>query len=291
MLINIMDRTAHKNAGVRAKLAAEQLRCCRLCPRRCGVDRTKGETGFCGVDDSVRCFREIIFYGEEEGLNPSHQVYFSGCNLRCEYCAVSEWNEYPQEAESIDIEVLAQRIADRRHEGANNLNLLGGEPAVNIYGILKLLGQIDPSICVVFNSNMYYSEPVGELINGLADIYLADFKCGNDKCSEALLGAKDYAGVVKHNIAEAIEHGDVIVRHFLMPGHIECCLKPILHWLATEAPDVKLSLRGDYIPPARAVYAPRDYVCENDMRIAVDLARRLGLNVINEKGTIQTQTR
>jgi len=106
MLINIMDPTAHKNADIRAELAMEQLRCCRLCPRRCG---------------------------------PSHQVYFSGCNLRCEFCAVAEWNEYPQEAESIDIEVLAQRIADRMSEGANNLNLLGGEPAVNIYGILKLL--------------------------------------------------------------------------------------------------------------------------------------------------------
>lgn len=291
MLINIMDATAHKNAGIRAKLATEQLRSCRLCPRRCGVDRTKGETGFCGLDDSVRCFREMMFYGEEEGLNPSHQVYFTGCNLRCEFCAVSEWNEYPQQAAGIDIEVLAQRIADRKAEGANNLNLLGGEPAVNIYGILKLLEKLDSAICVVWNSNMYYSDPVGELINGLADIYLADFKCGNDNCSEALLGAKDYVSVVKHNIAEAIDHGDVIVRHFVMPGHIECCLKPILRWLTTEAPDVKLSLRGEYVPPVRAVHAPRDYTGKKDMRIAVDLARKFGLNVINEKRTIQTQTR
>jgi len=277
MWINIMNPTAHKNAGVRAELAAEQLRSCRLCPRRCGVDRTKGETGFCGVDDSVRCFREMIFYGEEEGLNPSHQVYFAGCNLRCEFCA--------------NIEALAQRITERRTEGAANLNLLGGEPAVNIYGILKLLEQLDSAICVVWNSNMYYIEPVGELIYGLADIYLADFKCGNDKCSEVLLGAKDYVDVVKHNIAEANKHSDVIVRHFVMPGHIECCLKPILHWLKTEVPDVKLSLRADYVPPAESVRAPRDYAGQKEMTIAVDLARQSGLKLINERQTVQTQAR
>lgn len=290
-LIDIMNRTAHKNAHIRADLAMELLRCCRLCPRRCDVDRTKGEVGFCGLDDSVRCFREMMFYGEEEGLNPSHQVYFAGCNLQCEFCTVAEWNEYPQQAESTDIKVLAERIADRRAEGAKTLNLLGGEPAVNIYGILKLLEQIEPSTRVVWNSNMYYSDTAGELISGLVDIYLADFKCGNDNCSEVLLGAGDYVNVVKRNLAKAAEHGDVIVRHLVMPGHIECCLKPILHWLATETPDVKLSLRGDYIPPARAVSAPRDYVSENDMRIAVDSARELGLNVIDEGRTIQTQTR
>ena len=290
-LINIMNRTAHKNADIRADLAIEQLRCCRLCPRRCGVDRTKGETGFCGLDDSVRCFREMMFYGEEEGLNPSHQVYFTGCNLRCEFCTVAEWNEYPQQAESTDIKVLAERIADRRAEGAKTLNLLGGEPAVNIHGILRLLGRIDPITRVVWNSNMYYNDVVGELINGLADIYLADFKCGNNNCSEVLLGVADYVSVTKRNIMTAVEQGDVIIRHFVLPGHIDCCLKPMLHWLASETPDVKLSLRGDYIPPARAVSAPRDYVGENDMRIVVDLARELGLNVVDERRTIQTQTR
>ena len=286
MWINIMNPAAHKSAGVRAKMAAEQLRCCRLCPRRCGVDRTKGETGFCGVDDSVRCFREMLFYDEEVGLNPSHQVYFAGCNLRCEFCAVAEWNEYPQQAAGIDINDLAQKIAERISEGAINLNLLGGEPAVNIYGILQLLARLDPSICVIWNSNMYYSESVGELLYGLADIYLADFKCGNDKCSEALLGAKDYVGVVKQNICQANAHGEVIVRHFVMPGHIECCLKPILHWLKTDAPGVRLSLRADYVPPAGAIRAPRDYACQKDMKIAVDLARQLGLNLINERQTV-----
>jgi putative pyruvate formate lyase activating enzyme len=275
-----MDCQAHNKISERIKLAREALVNCNLCPRQCGVNRTAGEKGYCGLDNTVRCYREVVHYGEESELVPSHQIYFTGCNLRCEYCAVAEWNQQPLVAKEMDFNEMVETIARRQSQGAKTLNLLGGEPAVNLAGILELLSRLKPEIKVVWNSNMYYNEIVDELITGLIDIYLADIKCGNNRCAEKLLGASNYLEVVRKNILKAAGKADVIVRHIILPGHNQCCLKPVLEWLAAEIPNVKLSLRDNYVPPIPAVSAPAGYLKQEDMQAAVNLAGSMGLKLI-----------
>lgn len=244
------------------------------------MNRTAGEKGYCGLDDKAHCFREMLQWAEESVLIPSHHVYFAGCNLHCDFCTVAEWNEQPLNVDALDEDWLLDRIEHRQRHGARNVNLLGGEPSVSLPAILRLLSRMRIPARVVWNSNMYYNECVGDLLHGLIDICLADLKCGNSRCAEALLGAGDYLDVVRRNICLAAEHTDLIVRHVILPGHAECCLEPTLKWLAAEAPGAKVSLRGDYIPPAQAVAAPKDYMTDHEVRRAVDRARELGLNVI-----------
>lgn len=275
-----MDYQAHREISERTKLAREALVNCNLCPRQCGVDRTVGKKGDCGLDDTVRCFREMLYCGEENELNPSHQIHFAGCNLRCEFCVVAEWNENPMAAEEIDFDDMAMKITDRQNNGAKTLNFLGGEPAVNLHGILELLRRVKPEIKVVWNSNMYYNKLVDELTTGLIDVYLADFKCGNNECAENLLGASNYIEIVKENILKAAKRADVIIRHVIMPGHSQCCLKPILEWLADKLPDVKLSLRDNYVPPVQFASAPAGYLTQKEMQTAVGLAESMRLNLI-----------
>lgn len=275
-----MDSPANNEAFERIKPAREALTDCNLCPHHCGVDRTAGEKGYCGLDDIVRCFRELVYYGEESELIPSHQIHFSGCNLRCEFCVVSEWNEEPLSAKPIDFDDMARRIALRQSEGAKTLNFLGGEPAVNLHGVLELISRVDSEIRVVWNSNMYYNDIVDKMLAGLVDVYLADFKCGNNNCAEVLLGANDYLEVVKCNILKAAKHANVIIRHVVIPGHSKCCLKPILEWLAKEVPGEKLSLRGNYVPPVSAISAPKEYLNPDDMQYAVELAGNLKVKLV-----------
>ncbi len=213
-------------------------------------------------------------------MNPSHHIYFAGCNLRCEFCTVSEWNEQPDAAEETDIVALRDKITERIRQGARTLNLLGGEPAVNIYGILELLSRVECETTVVWNSNMYYNDIIDELTAGLVDVYLADLKVGNSRCAEAMLGAADYLEVTKKNILKASSRGRVIVRHVILPGHTKCCLEPILHWLAEEARSVEVSLRGDYFPPAEAVAAPLTYLSQNEFEKALKLAGKFQLNLV-----------
>ncbi len=217
---------------------------------------------------------------EESELVPSHQVYFAGCNLRCEFCSVLEWNEAPEAASVMNVDDLAKRIVERRRLGAKTLNLLGGEPAVNLVGILELLARIEPETQVVWNSNMYFNPQVDELLTGLVDIYLADFKCGSSSCARKILDAEDYVDVVRNSLLRVRGKARIIVRHVIMPGHFDCCIKPILHWLAETMPEVGISLKSDYIPPAKAVCAPADYVSDDERKSAIELAESLHLRLI-----------
>ncbi len=260
--------------------AAGLMRRCRLCPRDCGVNRAAGELGYCRLDDQARCFREMLHPAEEAELSPSHQVYFAGCNLRCAFCTVAEWNHEPGAVPAADYDWLLARTEERRWQGARNVNLLGGEPAVSVAGILDLLGRLGRATPVVFNSSMYYNACVDRLLRGQVDVFLADLKCGNAGCAQAMLDAGDYVEVARRNIRLAREHADVIVRHLVLPGHTDCCLRPTLRWLAAEMPGVKVSLRTNYVPPAGATAAPPGYMTAAEITAAGNEARNLGLRLI-----------
>ena len=266
--------------GEAVERAGALVRRCGLCPRNCHVNRTAGERGCCGLDDRPRCFREMLHPHEEAELSPSHQVYFAGCNLRCEFCTTAEWNAEPLAVGETDLDWLALRIDERRRQGARNVNLLGGEPAVSLPGILRLLARVRPHSTIVFNSNMYYDGDVDLLLRGHIDICLADLKCGDPGCAGAMLDAKDYVDVARRNILLATEHCDLIVRHLILPGHRDCCLRPTLRWLAAEIPDVKSSLRRNYVPPAGAVAPPARYITESEFFAARNEARDLGLRLL-----------
>jgi putative pyruvate formate lyase activating enzyme len=274
-----MDKKAWSAIVPRMEVAWEAMKACRLCPRACGVDRTAGEVGYCRLGSESRCFREMIYDGEEEGLNPSHQVYFAGCNLRCGFCSVAEWNEEPEAARKTNIAELQKAIARRRTAGAATLNLLGGEPAVSIHGVLGVLASVPAETGVVWNSNMYYGPLVNELLDGLVDVWLADFKCGNNDCARRLLDAGDYVEVVQGNIEKAAGRGRLIIRHVVMPGHLDCCTRPVLKWAAGVA-GAQVSLRFDYVPPADEGDSPRGYLGQKDAERAMDYALQAGANLV-----------
>lgn len=272
-----MEDAAYLQIPARKQAVRRELSHCRLCPRQCMADRTSGGTGFCGLDDRLYCFREMMSHTEESGLVPSHQVYFAGCNLRCGFCSVGEWNEKPTSVPVIKEESLPGRIEAKRREGAVNLNLLGGEPSVSVYGILDLLEKVPRDTSVVWNSNMYFSEPVREAVGGLVDLFLADYKCSGSECCGRLLGAGDYNDVVRDNIEWASRRAGLLIRHVALPGHFECCSKPILEWIAEHVPAASVSLRKDYIPPLPAGHCPPGYLSTEEHLNLLKLAKHLDL--------------
>ncbi|OHB56750.1 MAG: hypothetical protein A2Y07_11815 [Planctomycetes bacterium GWF2_50_10] len=277
-----MDPKAHNDLDVRIERARQAMENCMLCPRLCGANRLRGEKGYCSLDACGYCFRSMVVNYEEYGLNPSHQLYFSGCNLRCEFCSVGQYNIEPcQVCPPTDTGLLAKDILQKQAAGAKTLNLLGGEPAVNLYAILQLLKELPVTTRVVWNSNMYYGELAAELLDGLVDIYLADLKCGNNDCGCKLLWANNYRETAKMRIKEAACKAQTIVRHVLMPGHFECCTRPVLEWIAAETPDAAVSIKGDYVPPAHSQLCPLEYVSSKELERAVTLARDMGLKLVH----------
>ncbi len=230
---------------LKIELADRLFQSCCFCERRCMVDR-RIRAGICGVQESHIAL-EFLHYGEEPVLVPSHTVFFSGCTFHCVFCQNWDISQVPC-GTIIPPKQLASTIQERKTQGARNVNWVGGDPTSNLLYILKVLKQLDCNIAQVWNSNMYCSEETMKLLQGVVDIYLTDFKYGDDSCAKRLSDIDGYLSVVKRNHALAYQHGEVIIRHLVLPNHIECCSKPIIQYIAEDLPDAVVNIMAQYRP-------------------------------------------
>lgn len=232
---------------LKVKIAEKMFHHCNFCERACGVNR-KLEKGYCGVGDPLIA-SEFLHVGEEQVLVPSHTVFFAGCNFNCVYCQNWDISQQPTNGISIDAKNLALIIEKRRNEGSRNVNFVGGDPSPNLHYILRTMQLVRENIPVVWNSNMYLSGDAMHLLDGFADLYLTDFKYGNNECAQRLSGIPDYMEVVGRNHKMAWDAGDMIIRHLVLPNHVECCSKPLLRWISQNLGlEVVLNIMGQYHP-------------------------------------------
>ncbi|QHN07925.1 radical SAM protein [Methanothermobacter sp. THM-2] len=239
---------------LKIEIGDRMLRNCSLCHWRCGVDR-KLKPGRCGVT-SPRVASEFLHYGEEAPLVPSHTIFFSGCTMNCVFCQNWDISQNPSVGVSIPEDRLAALIEERRRMGSANVNFVGGDPTPALPYILRVLRRISISVPVVWNSNMYLSQESMRLLSGIVDLYLTDFKFGNSDCALKLAGVRNYFEVVSENHLR-IRGEDLIIRHLVIPGHIECCTKPIISWVANNlGKDIVMNIMGQYRPLYRASWYP-----------------------------------
>jgi putative pyruvate formate lyase activating enzyme len=262
----------------RRELAWEAMRCCRLCPRECGIDRTAGVLGYCRVGAKSRCFRETAINWEDSGISPNHHIYLAGCNLRCASCTVMEWNIEPDSVHETDVDALCEKMLRKKRKRAGMLNILGGEPSVSLYGALEVLAAMAEGTMVVWHSNMYYGQTVRELLKGIVDVYISDVKCGNAECSSAMVDAKDYFEVVSANIAQAAKDAQVMVRHRITPGHVRCCTRPILERIGA-IPGVMFNMRYNPVPQV-AEEVLQGYVTGEEVELAREYAAGFNVTLI-----------
>jgi putative pyruvate formate lyase activating enzyme len=251
-ILSDMKNTKHPSGKYQALIASvrELMSPCRLCERKCGVNRIKEERGFCGLGTEAFVFRDFLHFGEEPELIPSHTVYFTGCNFRCAYCSNKQNVDDVKTGIHADCVRIASHIDNSFSAGAKNANFLGGEPTVNLLAILGIMEKVRNEVPVVWNSNMYMTTDAMELISSFAKIYLADFKYGNERCAKELSGLDTYFLPVARNILAASKSGEVIVRHLPLKGHVECCSKPVMKWISENIRGVKVHLLKTFIPIA-----------------------------------------
>jgi len=160
--------------------------------------------------------------------------------------------------------------------------LLGGEPTIHLPVALEIIAALPAEARAVWKTNAHASIESLDLLEGMVDVWLADYKFGNDNCAWMLAKARRYTEIVQHNLRWADHHSDLIVRHLLMPGHVECCWRPGAQWLASELPGVKVSLRSAFWPMATPSSHPelRRTVTSAENRRALELATDLRLNLV-----------
>lgn len=223
-----------------------------LCEHRCGVNRIRGERGPCRAGATPRLIRHRIEYGEESSLIPSHLFYLSGCDLRCVFCIAGLDAFDAKRGRELTSEVFNAAVTEGRARGARNIQWVGGEPTIHLPYLLRLMDACPELPEVVWKSDFFGTPQAFELLDGVADIYLADFKFGSDSCAKRLAGVSDYCRIVERNLKIASSQGRLIVRHLLLPGHERCCFRPIADWMRVNLPQVEFSLRDGYLPSFRA---------------------------------------
>jgi putative pyruvate formate lyase activating enzyme len=241
------------------KITADRLelvhghdRSCHLCHYHCGVDRLQGERGRCLAGVSAQVYRHRVECGEELELVPSHLFYLSGCDLRCMFCIAGINSVDPRRGRPLTAEFLQQAIVWGRRRGARNIQWVGGEPAIHLPAILDAMAPCRDLPPVIWKSNFHATQEALGLLRGIVDVFVADFKFGNDACARALAGVEDYLQSVTGNLLLAAKQADLIVRHLLMPGHFDCCYRPVVEWMRRNLPRTKFSIREGYLPAWRA---------------------------------------
>jgi putative pyruvate formate lyase activating enzyme len=168
-------------------------------------------------------------------------------------------------------------------KGARSIMVLGGEPTIHVPTVLELVAELPAEALLVWKTNGHGSRQARDLVAGLFDVWLVDYKFGNDHCASELAAVAGYNMIVRENLIWAHTNSDLIVRHLLMPGHLDCCWRPVADWLALEMPEVKVNLRTGFWPAWHAHRHPvlRGTVRSSEAADAVRHARLLGLNLVD----------
>jgi putative pyruvate formate lyase activating enzyme len=202
--------------------------------------------------------------------------------MRCGFCitGASSWDA--RAGVSFDARSMAARAQAALYAGARTVMVLGGEPTIHLPTVLEFVSLLPETAKLVWKTNAHGSAQARELLDGLFDVWLADFKFGNDACALRLAKTPDYVRIVRENLLWANEHSELIVRHLLMPGHVDCCWRPVAEWLAANLPGVKVNLRSGFWPTWHAARHAglHGTVSTRESGQAVALAREFGLNLI-----------
>ena len=246
---------------------------CELCPRKCGVNRSSGEVGFCGADDKIKIARAALHFWEEpciSGEKGSGTVFFSCCNMKCVFCqnyGISTENK----GKNITTGELAATFLDLQKKGANNINLVTPTHYVpQIINALDIAKKDGLELPVVYNSGGYESAETIKLLSGYVDVYMPDMKYFTDKFAIKYSKAPGYFETAKMAISEMYKQvgkpvfdddgmmkRGVLVRHMMMPGFLSET-KRILDYLHDEyGDDIYISLMSQYTPMPKVRDIPK----------------------------------
>lgn len=276
---------------------SDQLAQCECCPRRCGVNRLEGRTGFCRIAAGAQVAHAGLHHGEEppiSGTRGSGTIFFDGCNLRCVFCQNHQISQefHPSETKTLTTEALADEMLRLADAGAHNINLVSPSHVIfQAADAIVAARARDLAVPIVYNSNGYDSVDALRQVEGLIDIYLPDIKYLSNDLARRYSGAGNYAEVIPGVLAEMLrqvghlemdDHGiarrGLLVRHLVLPGAVDNSRR-CLALLAQRAPATHVSIMSQYSPQYRANrYPPIDRpLTVREYDEVTDYALELGL--------------
>jgi Uncharacterized Fe-S protein PflX, homolog of pyruvate formate lyase activating proteins len=274
---------------------------CAICPRKCGVDRLSGKTGYCRAPLEPVVYSYIQHHGEEPALSGSKgsgTIFFSYCNMKCVYCQNYQFSQLDK-GEKITIERLASIMLGLQRSGCHNINLVSPTHYVpQILSALEIAMKEGLNIPIVYNTSGYDSTETIKMLDGIIDIYLPDMRYSENSMAMRYSNAPDYVERNRSTIEEMQRQvGDLeldkaeiavkglIIRLLVLPGGISGTNKSLKFIRDRISKNAHFSIMSQYYPTFKA----HDFkeisrrIEKSEYDNVVDEAFSLGLN----KGWVQ----
>ncbi|GIX50283.1 MAG: radical SAM protein [Limisphaera sp.] len=253
----------------RAEQARSALAVCRVCPRRCEVNRLADKVGVCGIGRQARVASAFPHFGEEDclrGWRGSGTVFLGGCNLRCVFCQNHDISHRPA-GEAMTAEQLAGVMLALQAAGCHNINWVTPSHVVpQLLEALALAAEAGLRLPIVYNSSGYDSVETLRWLEGVVDIYMPDFKFWSPEVARRLAHASDYPETARAAIREmhrqvgdlqldenGLARRGLLVRHLVMPENLAGTAE-IADWLVREiSPHTYINLMDQYHPAGRVL--------------------------------------
>lgn len=278
---------------------------CLLCPRKCGINRSTGQTGVCGVSSEIKVARAALHYWEEpciSGKKGSGAVFFSGCSLHCVFCQNREISD-GKEGKVISKERLSDIFMELADKGANNINLVTpGQYIPDIVWAVNDAKSRGMKLPIIYNTSGYENVTELKLLEGIVDVYLPDFKYMDSTLSARYSRAKDYPSVAKQALSEMVRQQPdvviddatgliqkgVIVRQLLLPGHVNDAKAVLKYLYDTYHDHVYISMMSQFTPIALKDYPEINRtVTRREYERLVDYALEIGItNAFIQEGDV-----
>jgi len=251
-------------------LNVETFRQCQLCPRNCGIDRLNGQLGYCGETAQLRIATIESHFGEEppiSGIKGSGTIFFSGCSLKCTYCQNYQISTLGLGTRTSTAEVVQKIIRLVKTAGIHNVNFVTPDhffPAC--VEIVSQLRSHSIDIPVLYNLSGYQKTTVLKKLAPHVDIYLVDYKYSCADLAQSASRCRDYPGVALDAITEMVRQkgfldiftagtsgenlasNGVLVRHLILPGHVQNSIDALTTLFVEFGPQLPLSLMSQYTP-------------------------------------------
>jgi putative pyruvate formate lyase activating enzyme len=280
---------------VNSLLYPDSLKDCAICPRNCGIDRSK-KAGYCGTDDGFSISSVFIHRGEEpviSGPKGICNVFFTGCNLGCIYCQNFQISRPDSPKHKMELDELIERISEILNQGIEAVGFVSTSHVVpQIIAIINALHSKGLRPIIVYNTNAYERPETIKQLEGLVDVYLPDFKYISPALAMEYSGAADYpyyAGLVLKEMyrqkgstlftnAQGQAESGILIRHLVLPGHADESIK-VLRYIAEEIScGLHLALMSQYYPCDKAIghsIIGRE-LNKKEYKLVVDEMHRLG---------------
>ena len=267
---------------------------CELCPRRCGVNRLKGEKGFCRSSARVKVASAHPHFGEEEvlvGTHGSGTIFLSNCNLGCVFCQNYDISHLGVGYEVSEAE-LAEMMLELQRLGCHNINFVTPTHFTpQIVAAIKIAAERGLRVPIVYNCGGYESVQTLRLLDGIIDIYMPDIKYSRSESAEKYSKARDYFEVCKSAVREMHRQvGDLVtdergiavrgllIRHLVMPNDVAGS-EEILRFVAELSKNTYINIMFQYRPMFKAYeYEEINRTVKiSEYRKVVETAVKLGL--------------